>query len=188
VCAALLQLGVQTALASLAPRSAPIWPSLTLGQWSPAFGAVLAGVNFVPLVGVSLFIVYLVARLTHGFTRNAWIGVAIIVLLESAAALVQASGQYTSALVAGVTGGLTASAVLWWVLRYDLRMLPAYLATGAIASALLRATQTATPQGWTAFVIDSIATVMMAWLVAGYIARPLEVPRTGATAPSPTAG
>jgi membrane protease YdiL (CAAX protease family) len=183
VCAALLQLGVQTALASLAPRSAPIWPALTLGQWSPAFGGLLAGLNFVPLAGASLFIVYLVARLTHGFTRHAWIGVAIIVLLESAAALVQAGGQYTGALVAGVTGGLTASAVLWWVLRYDLRMLPAYVATGAIATAFTRAFQTATPQGWTVFAIAALATVAMAWLVTRYIDRPLE-----ATASSPIAG
>jgi len=181
VCAALLQLGVQTALASLAPHSAPIWPALTLGQWSQPFGALVAGLNFVPLVGVALFIVYFVARLTHGFTRHAWIGVAIIVLLESAAGLVQAGGRYTSALVFGFTGGVTAAAVLWWVLRYDLRMLPAYVATGAIASALVRAFQTATPQGWIVFALGAVVTVAMAWLVTRYIDRPL-------TESSPTAG
>jgi hypothetical protein len=182
VCAALLQLGVQTALASLAPRSAPIWPTLAAGQWSPAFGAIVSGLNFIPLAGVALFIVYLVARLTQGFTRHAWIGVAIIVLLESAAGLVQAGGQYVSALIAGFAGGLTASAVLWWLLRYDFRMLPAYVATGAIAAALLHAVQAATPQAWIVFALNAVATIAMAWLVTRYIDRPLATPS------SPTAG
>jgi hypothetical protein len=184
IAAALLQLGVQTAIASLAPQSAPIWPSPTLAQWSPAFGAVVSGINFIPLAGVALFIVYLVARLTRGFTRHAWVGVAIIVLLECAAALVQAGGQYVGALIAGTAGGLTASAVLWWVLRYDLRMLPAYVATGAIAAALMRASQAGTAHAWALFAINAAVTVAMAWLVTRYIERPLPV----ATASSPTAG
>jgi hypothetical protein len=174
VAAALLQLGVQTALASLAPRSAPIWPALAASQWSPLLGAVLSGANFVPLAGVALFIVYVVSRLTHGFTRHGWLGVAIIVVLECAAALIQAGGQYVGAVIAGVTGGATAVAVLWWLLRYDLRLVPTYVATGAVMAALLRAAQTATPRGWIEFALGAIVTGAMAFVVTRYIERPLS--------------
>ena len=182
--AALLVAGLQTALSALAPRSVPTWPPLPQSQWSVELGAVLGGLNFVAYAGVGLFVVYLVARLTAGFTRRAWMGVGIVVLLQCASALAQAGGQYASALAAGVAGGLTAGAVLWWLVRYDLRMVPAYLATGAIVSGATRAAQAATVEGWIAFGLNAAVTAVMAWLVVRYLDRPLQLTPSSAAAPA----
>jgi hypothetical protein len=184
VAAGLLVTGLQTALGSLAPRTVPPWPPLPQSQWSVMVGAALGAMNFVALAGVGLFVVYLVARLTHGFSRRAWIGVGIVVLLQCAAALAQAGGQYAGALAAGVAGGLTAGAVLWWLLRYDVRMVPPYLATGAILAGAARAAQAGTSEGWAAFAVNALVTVAMAWLVVRYIDRPLPVAAQAAVRPA----
>ncbi len=173
VAAALLVGGMQTALAALAPHTAPTWPALPQSQWSVPAGAVLSGLNIVALAGVGLFVVYVVARLTHGFTRHAWIGVAILVLLQGAAALSQAGGQYAGALLAGVAGGLTSAAVLWWLIRYDLRMVPVYMAAASILGGVPRAAQTGTAQGWIAFGLNAVVAAAMAALVVRYLERPL---------------
>jgi hypothetical protein len=123
--------------------------------------------------------------------RQAWIGAAVIVLLQCAAALVQSSGEYVSALIAGVTGGLTAAAVLWWLIRYDVRMIPAYVATGSILTALVRTIQVGTTDAWIGFALNAAATAGVAWLVTRYIAQPLPAPAADAlpvTAASPTSG
>ena len=191
VAAALLVTGLQTALAGAAPRSVPTWPALPQAQWVPLAGGVLSGLNVVPYVGAALFVVYVVARLTHGFTRRGWLGVGIILVLQCAAALAGAGGQYVPALLGGVAAGLTSAAVLWWLMRYDLRMLPAYIATGSLLASLARAAQIGTAQAWTLYAVQAVVTVAMAWVVTRYIDRPLVVAeplRTGTTGASPTAG
>jgi len=182
VAAALLVVGVQTALGALAPQRAPTWPPLPQSQVSMLLGGALTGVNFIMYAGAGLFVVYLVARLTHGFSRRAWLGVGLVVLLQCASSLAQSGGQYVTALVAGVAGGLTGGAVLWWVLRYDMRMVPPYLATGTILAAAARAAQAGTTDAWMAFAVQAIVTAAMAVLVVRYIGRPLPV---GAPVPAP---
>ena len=182
VAAALLVVGVQTALGALAPQRAPTWPPLPQSQVSMLLGGALTGVNFIMYAGAGLFVVYLVARLTHGFSRRAWLGVGLVVLLQCASSLAQSGGQYVTALVAGVAGGLTGGAVLWWVLRYDMRMVPPYLATGTILAAAARAAQAGTTDAWMAFAVQAIVTAAMAALVVRYIGRPLPV---GAPVPAP---
>jgi uncharacterized membrane protein (UPF0182 family) len=167
-------------------RAAPIWPPLPQAQWSPLAGAVLSGLNALPYIGTALFVVYVVARLTQGFSRNAWLGVGLIVVLQCAAALAQAGGQYVSALIGGASAGLTSAAVLWWLLRYDLRMLPAYVVTGALFSAVVRAVQMNTGQGFVLLAIQAAVAVLVAWAATRYIARPLVVPDPLPTAPSST--
>jgi len=188
VAGALLVTGLQTALAQIAPRTAPVWPTLADGQWSALAGGLLAGVNTIPRVGAALFVVYVIARLTRGFTQRAWLGVGLLVLLQCATAFAQAGGQYVGAAIAGVTAGLTSAAVLWWLLRYDLRMVPAFVATEAILGATLRAIQVGTPTAFAALALDVAATIAMAWIATRYIAQPLRVADPLPTGPSPTAG
>jgi hypothetical protein len=188
VAAACLVVGLQTALAGAAPRSVPLWPPLPEGQWSPLAGAVLGGLNMVPLIGAALFVVYVVARLTHGFSRRGWLGVGMIVLLQCASALAGAGGQYVPALLGGLAAGLTSAAVLWWLVRYDLRMLPAYIVASALIGTLVRVVQVGTAQAWMLFALQAAVAIAMAWIVTRYIDRPLAAADplpTGAMAAPP---
>jgi hypothetical protein len=191
VAAALLVAGLQTALAGAAPRAVPVWPALPQGQWSPLAGAVLSGLNVIPLIGASLFVVYVVARLTHGFSRRGWLGVAVIVVLQCASALAGAAGQYVAALTGGIAAGLTSAAVLWWLVRYDLRMLPAYTVTGMLLALVVRGFQTGTAEAWLLVGLQGVVAVAMTVVATRYIDRPLVVADplpTGATGASPTSG
>jgi len=187
IMAALFVTGVQTALTGLVERSAPVWPQLAQSQFSPLAGALISGLNLIPYAGVALFVVYLVTRLTAGFTRRGWIGVTLIVILQCAAALSQAGSQYVAGLIAGVTGGLTAAAVLWWLIRYDARMIPVYVATTVIAGAVVRAVQVGTLQAWVALAANACAAAVAAWLVVRYIDRPLAPAAAPPPAPTPDA-
>jgi len=191
VAAACLVIGLQTALAGAAPRSAPLWPALPEAQWSPLAGAVLSGLGVIPYIGTALFVVYVVARLTQGFSRHAWLGVGLIVLLQCASALAGAGGQYVPALLGGIAAGLTSAAVLWWLARYDLRMLPAYFVAAALLGSIVRTVQIGTAEAWLLLAVQALAAILMTWLATRYIDRPLVVPDplpTGATAASPTSG
>jgi hypothetical protein len=185
--AALLVTGAKTAVAAVATRSAPLWPALPQSQLSPLAGALIAGLNLVPSAGVALFVVYLAARVTAGFTRRAWLAVALIVLLQCAIALSQAGGQYVGGLIAGVAAGLTAAAVLWWLIRYDPRTVPAYIVTELVAAAAVRAAQTGSVQSWVGFAIQALAAVAGAWLVMRYLEQPLAAAAKPPPAQDPAA-
>ena len=188
VAAALLVLGLQSVFAGMAPRDAPVWPPLPQAQWSPYAGAALSGLNTIPYIGLALFVVYVVARITHGFTQRQWLGVGLVVLLQCASALAQANGQYAAAVAAGVAGGLTSAAVLWWLLRYDLTMAPAYVVTGALAASVQRALQMGSAEGFALVALQAIVAIAMAIAATRYVARRLAVPDPLPTAPSSTSG
>ena len=79
--------------------------------------------------------------------------------------------------------------MLWWLVRYDLRMLPAYVATGSLLGVLTRAIQIGTPDAWLLFAVQAAVAAAMAWIVTRYIDRALVVPDplpTGTTGASPT--
>jgi len=188
VAAALVVLGLQSIVAGVAPRESPVWPALPQAQGWPDAGAALSGFNSIPYIGAALFVIYVVARLTHGFARRAWLGVGLIVVLQCASALAQSNGQYAAGLAAGVAAGLTSAAVLWWLLRYDLTMVPAYVVTGMLALSLQRAAQIGTPDAWVMLVLHAVVAVAMAWVATRYLGRRLAVPDPLPTAPSSTSG
>jgi hypothetical protein len=176
IAGALLVLGVQSLLSGVGGSSAPVWPPLPQSQLSPLVGALLAGAGTVPWIGAALFVVYVVSRLTHGFTRRAWVGVALIVVLQAAGALAASNGQYVQGLAAGITGGLVAGAVLWWLIRYDVRIVPAYAVTGLVLQALVHAFQSAIPAAALWFVAHAAVAVLAAWLWTRYLGRPMPAP------------
>jgi hypothetical protein len=188
VAAALVVLGLQSIVTGVGPREAPVWPPLPQAQWLPYAGAALSGLNVIPYIGAALFVIYVVARLTHGFSRREWLGVALIVVLQCASALAQSGGQYAASLAGGVAAGLTSAAVLWWLLRYDLTMVPAYVVTGAIALSLQRAAQMHTPEAWVLLALQAVVAVAMAFVATRYLARRLAVADPLPTAPSSTSG
>jgi hypothetical protein len=176
IAAALLVLGVQSLLAGAGPEGAPVWPTLPQSQLSPLAGSLLGGLAELAWIGAALFVVYVASRLTEGFTRRGWVGVALVVVLQTAGALAASRGQYVQGLAVGVTGGLVAGAVLWWLIRYDVRMVPAYVATGIVLEALRHAVQTGLPVAALWFALHAVVAVVIAWWWTRYLGRPLPAP------------
>ncbi|MET0345663.1 MAG: CPBP family glutamic-type intramembrane protease, partial [Casimicrobiaceae bacterium] len=186
IAAGLLVSGVQAVAGNLGTPSMPLWPAAWGGTLaSPLAGALLSGFGFLSAAGIALFILYAVARLTRDWTRYAWLGMALVVVLQCAAVLAQSGGSLGPSLAAGGAAGVTLAAVLWLLLRHDASLVPPYLATGIVLATAARAVQDATPTAWTLAAISAAATIAVAWLVTRYVAAP--IPAAPATAAPVTA-
>ncbi|HEY3177437.1 MAG TPA: CPBP family intramembrane glutamic endopeptidase [Casimicrobiaceae bacterium] len=189
VAAALFVAGIESALGSLGSRDTPSWPSLSaMSLWSPVAGGIITGFGVMTIAGIALFVVYLAANVTHDWTRRLWFGFAIVIVLQVAAALGQAGPNILGAIVTGVIGGLVTAGVLWLLLRFDPTIVPAYVATGAVLTVLLRAIQVGTPLAYLTGGAAIAATIAMAWLVTRYIRTPLSPAAIPITSPSPSTG
>jgi len=150
-------------LTALATPDAPTWPGapwVSLGL--PLAGAALSGFGFIAVASVELFVVYVVSRLTHGFTRRLWLAVAVVLALECASALAQGRSNLPGALIGGMIAGIVASGVLLLLLRYDPRLVPTFAATIVLMAGAIKAAQAL---AWLPFTIDAIATIAVAaWL------------------------
>ena len=185
VAAALLVAGVETVITNLGPRQVPMWPPQLGGStWSPALAAFLGGVGFVNTVAIGLFVLCIVARLTRNWTRYAAVGAGLVILLQCASALTRGGPQLAGAIVAGIASGVVLAAVLWLLLRYDARLVPAYLATGGVLGTVARAAQDGTSAAYAAAAVGVLTTVAMAWLCMRYIDAPLRADAAPATAPA----
>jgi len=169
--------GMQMALGALAKPDAPTWPgSGWESQAFPLAGGLLSGMGFLGFASLQLFVVYVVSRLTRGFSQRLWLAVVIVIALECAAALVQGRANLAGALVAGVIAGVTAAAVLLLLLRYDARLVPPFAAAVVLMTSALKAAQAA---AWLPFGVDAVATIAVcAWLTR-YLQRspPVTAPQ-----------
>jgi hypothetical protein len=165
---------VQAVAGHLGPQPTPLWPA----AWgrslaSPVAGALLSGLGFLSVAGAALFVLYAVARLTRQWTRQAWLGIGLVVALQCAAVLAQGATNLGPALAAGLAAGFALAGVLWLLLRYDARLVPVYLATGVVLSTAARAVQEGTPTAYLLAGIAATATIAVAWLVVRYVSTPL---------------
>ena len=162
----------------LAPRSAPLWPSFKLATLAwPVVGALTGPVGLLGASGVALFVLFLLDRGTGGWTHRPWMAALLLVLISCSAGLA-GGGEPEAALVRGVVKGLVSFVLLWWVLRYDLRAIPAFLATGMLLEAARNAALEGSSGAWTLFAAGALVTVAVAWVVTRYIARPLPISAT----------
>lgn len=161
--------GIQTALGALAIPDMPRWPaSAWESQALPLAGGLLSGLAFLAFASLELFVVYVVSRLTRGFSQRLWLAVIVVVALECAAALVQGRSNLAGALVAGIIAGVAAASVLLLLLRYDARLVPAYAATVVLMTGATKAAQAG---AWLPFVVDAAATIAMAIWLTRYLRR-----------------
>lgn len=161
--------GLQTALTALAMPDAPTWPATAWAslEW-PLAGALLSGLGFIGLASAELFVVYVVSRLTRGFTERLWLAVAIVLALECAAALGQGRANLPAALIGGIIAGVIASGVLLMLLRYDPRLVPAFAATVVLLGGAIRAAQSA---AGLPFAIDALVTIAVAAWFTRFLRR-----------------
>ena len=136
-------------------------------------GAVLGGRGFIGIAGIALFVLYLIARLTHDWTRRQWAGIAIVVLLQTASTLGQAGSNVAGAAAVGVMSGLAIAAVLFLLLRFDPTTIPAFSATGIVLATMLRAAQVGTPSAYANGAVAVATMLAIAWAVTRYLRLPL---------------
>jgi membrane protease YdiL (CAAX protease family) len=173
VAAALATAGIAAALTAGAAPTMPLWPDLrALGfAWSWG-GAITAGLGFIPVAVVTLFLLCVVDRATSGWTRR--IPLAALALMLFGFSLAYVSGQdVVGAVRQGVIEGLTTLIFAWLVLRYDMATVPAFVATGLILDGMRNAMLSGTPEAWGFFAITAAVTIALAWAVTRYITRPL---------------
>ncbi len=171
--AALATAGIAAALTALVPASMPLWPDARLH--SPAWpwaAAATSGLTVIPATVVTLFLLCVIDRVTSGWTRRMPVAALALVAFGVAAALV--SGRETGqALLQGAVEGLIALAFAWLVLRFDLRAVPAFVATGMVMDHARSAILDGTGPAWALFALATAVTVVVAWAAMRYVARPL---------------
>jgi hypothetical protein len=74
------------------------------------------------------------------------------------------------ALLQGGVEGLVALAMAWLVLRYDLRAVPAFVATGIVLEAGRTAALAGTATAWALVALATVVTVAFAWAATRCVA------------------
>ena len=173
VAAALATAGIAAALTALVTPVIPVWPDLKMQSFAwPWAGALTGGLAFIPAATVTLFLLAVVDRATAGWTRRISLAALFLVLFGVAVGIVSGN-ELRDALLQGIVGGLTTLAFAWLVLRYDLRAVPAFVATGLILDGAKTAAVAATAQAWILLAPAALATIALAWLVTRYVTLPL---------------
>ena len=157
----------------------PLWPALGAASLAwPVVGALVDPIGLVWASGIALFVLYLIDRGTHGWSRRVWLAAVLLVLIACTTGLAN-GGEPLPALASGVVKGLVSFLLLWRILRHDLRTIPAFLATQMLLESARNALLTGNPGAWPLYAVGAIVTVAMAWAVTRYIARPLAIAPTG---------
>jgi len=162
------------------PGRLPYWPALTgVAAWSSLLSGVIDGLGVVQSVAIMLFLLYVLSRVTAGWTRRVGVAVAIIVLLRTAEAIAVArTGVTTAGVLGALADGMLDAAVVYMLLRFDPRAAPAYVATVTLLAGVVRASESNTAIAWTAFGLTCATVIAIAAVITRYIARPLPSPGT----------
>src|SRR5215472_6152060 len=180
----LLAVGVDALIGLLTPDLSPSWPKFgaenAAWPWlSRAAGTVSI---IIPMAGAIVALRWL-DRLTAGWTRNRVLCVALLILAEGAIAAMRAS-EWLDIVVTGVVGGIVTALLFAFVLRFDLRVVPALIVVYAALAMVVDALAKGTPQAWLLSAIGAALTVAISWIATRYLVTRGELPQD---APAPTA-
>jgi hypothetical protein len=171
VAALLFTVGAGAVVEAYAPRTMPLWPGYAGEAMAlPALAAALDGLRVLLLTGAALFVLDWLGAITAGFTRWRFVAVALLVLGYAAGALLSGEGV-GDAVTAGMVGGLLGAAVVYALLRYDGRAVPAYLATGVVLQAVADAAQKTGPSAWVNAALTAAVAMTCAWVATRYLER-----------------
>jgi len=169
--AALATAGVAAALAAIAAPQVPIWPDL--GHAAPAWpwlASAMAGLTVVPGAALTLFFLALLTRATADWTRRIGLVCGVLVL-ASAAPNVLAGTDVLQSLAKGAIEGASTFAFGWLLLRYDVRTVPAFVATGLVLEAVRVACLSPTVAVLTGLVVQVVVIVVVAAWATRYAGR-----------------
>jgi hypothetical protein len=183
IAAMLFVAGASAVLGSLAPRRMPLWPGYgTAASWWPPLAAMLEAVQVLASAGIAIYALHWLGRITADYARRRWLAVAVVALALASGALSHGQDAATAAAVGLVEGGLIFLCV-HALLRFDVRAVPAFVATAAVLGAIETAALLATPAAFALAALAIAAMVAAACAATRYLAFPAAV-----TSASPTAG
>jgi hypothetical protein len=183
----LFTLGVEALVAALSPQLVPVWPSYGVEQAAiPWLARAASIVNVVtPMAGAIVAFRWL-DRLSAGWTRRRLLCVLLLMLAEGAVAAMHAT-QWPEIVAAGVIGGAVSAFLFAFLVRFDLRVVPALIAVYGAASAVTEAMQKGTGQGWMLAGIAVALTLGISWIATRYLVARGEIP-IAAAEPMPAPG
>jgi hypothetical protein len=177
---ALVAIGVDVALATFAPDSAPLWPKYDVeNTWLPWLGRALAAVKLLPLIGFATVALDWLNRITAGWTRRRVLATALLMLTNAAIAAISAE-QWFDIAAAGLVVGAVATLLFVTVLRFDLRALAPFVAVYVSSMVVAQALQKGTLEAALLGAVGVAANLLVAWVVTRYL-----VARGPATEPPP---
>lgn len=186
---ALVALGVEVALATLTPDSAPLWPKYDVENTGlPWLSRALSPVTLLALIGFTIIVLHWLDRMTAGWTRRRALAVALLMLIDAAIAATTAD-HWVEIVATGLIGGAVSTLLFATVLRFDLRIVPALIGVYVSLMMVAQALQKGTVQAWVLGAISVTATLAVAWgatrylLAGGRLPSP-AVPATAEVAPA----
>jgi hypothetical protein len=179
--AALFAAGVVSAVEALAPQTVPRWPQFPLASLAvPVVGAVQQGLGALTIGVLGLFVLGVLERVTRGWQRHRW---SVFVALAAAltATSLAAATPPLDAVLGGLVAGLVTAFVVYGLLRFDYRAVPAFCATGVVLGFAETAAPAATAGDWLHVAVVAAVAAAVAWAATAYLARAGAAP--GRTAP-----
>jgi hypothetical protein len=172
VAAALFVAGAGSLAGSLVPPDSPLWPSSSFesAAW-PWAAAALSGLSALSAIGIGLFVLHVLDRVTAAWTRRSWLAGIVVVALITGLVAVRA-GDAGAALAEGVAAGIIATGVVYYLLRFDARALPGYLVTAGLIDAAESAAVAGTRAGWMEFALLAAVSIAVGVVATRYVGRP----------------
>jgi len=172
----LFVVGLNALVGLLTPDLAPSWPKF--GAENAAFpwlARAATTVGIITPMAAAIVAFSWLDRLTSGWTRRRLLCVALLMLVEGAIAAMQAD-QWLDIVVTGVIGGAVSTLLFAFVVRFDLRVVPALIATHATVAAVADAMQKSTLQAWVLSAIAAALALAISWIATRYLVAKGEIP------------
>jgi hypothetical protein len=183
----LFVVGVGALVGMLTPDLTPSWPKFDAeNAVFPWLARAVATVGIVTPMAATIVAFRWLDRLTSSWTRRRVLCVALLMLVEGAIAAMQAD-QWLDIVLTGVIGGAVSALLFAFVVRFDLRVVPALIATYATVAIVADAMQKSTAQAWMLAAVGATLTLAISWVATRYLVAQGEIPH-GAVQPAPAPG
>jgi hypothetical protein len=181
--------GVDTLVGMLTPDLTPSWPKFDAeNAVFPWLARAAATAGIVTPMAAAIVAFRWLDRLTSGWTRHRVLCVVLLMLVEGAIAAIQAD-QWLDIVVTGVIGGMVSALLFAFVVRFDLRVVPALIASHATVAIVADAMQKSTAQAWMLAAVGATLTLAISWVATRYLVAQGEIPHVAVQpAPAPGAG
>ncbi|HEY7944200.1 MAG TPA: CPBP family intramembrane glutamic endopeptidase [Casimicrobiaceae bacterium] len=177
--------GVESLAGAVARQDFPRFARYTIeNAWLPWLDALVRSIA-APILGVAVTVIALhwLERWTGGWRRRRWLVYAALTIATGALAALTAQ-DWLAIVVAGLVGGALYTLLFATVLRFDLRLVPAFVAADAIVRIVSNAMLKGTVAGAFYAALEIAATLAVAWGLTRYL---LRVEPLTARAPLPAA-
>jgi hypothetical protein len=182
----LVALGVDALVGALTPDLAPTWASYGAEKAVlPWLASATSAVSILtPMAGAIVAFRWL-DRLTDGWTKRRVLCVLLLMLAEGAVTAIHAT-QWLDIVASGVIGGALSAFLFAFVVRFDLRVVPALLGAYAVVSSFGEATQKGTLSAWVLAAVAAAVALAISWIATSYLVARGELPQVAAE-PAPVA-